>query len=55
MHQLVSNTLKRNSKGSIEAKCICGWSSTHFSSFAASAAFMEHKEEREEIDKREQK
>ena len=42
-HKLIGNTLKVE-EGHIVARCTCGWSSTHFSSLAASAAMMEHKE-----------
>jgi hypothetical protein len=40
-HKLVGGTLTRN-EGGIVARCTCGWSSTHFSSMAASAAFQDH-------------
>lgn len=42
-HELVDGSL-RVVKGGIEAKCKCGWSSIHFTSLAASAAFRDHKE-----------
>lgn len=43
-HKLVSGSLVRQESG-IVARCECGWASGgHFSSFAASAAFREHKE-----------
>lgn len=44
-HELVGGTLKRVGDG-IVAECKCGWSSIHFSSLAASAAFQDHKEKR---------
>jgi hypothetical protein len=44
-HKLVGGTLKVEDRGGITARCECGWSSTHFSSFAASAAMMDHQEE----------
>ena len=42
-HKLVGGTLTRNEDG-IVARCTCGWSSAHFSSMAASAAFQDHQE-----------
>lgn len=42
-HQLVGGTLRRTDNG-IVARCQCGWSSVHFTSLAASAAFMDHQE-----------
>lgn len=43
-HKLVDGTLKRDERG-ITVRCVCGWASTgHFSSLAASAAMMDHKE-----------
>jgi hypothetical protein len=49
-HQLVDSTLyvERDSDGKalgIVAQCTCGWRSRHFTSFSASAAFQEHKEQ----------
>lgn len=43
-HKLVDNTLVRGEGGGILARCVCGWRSEHFSTFAASAAFQDHKE-----------
>lgn len=42
-HELEDGTLKRDGKA-IVARCKCGWSSSHFSSLAASAAFQDHQE-----------
>lgn len=44
-HKLTDGTLKRDEHG-ITARCECGWvSGGHFSSFAASAAMQDHKEQ----------
>jgi len=43
-HQLVDGTLKRD-EGGITARCVCGWTSSHWSSLSASAAFRDHQEE----------
>lgn len=43
-HKLVDGTLKRE-PNAIVARCQCGWSSHHFTSLAASAAFQEHQEQ----------
>lgn len=44
-HNLVDGALKVQ-EGGIVARCKCGWVSRgHFSSLAASAAFMDHQEE----------
>lgn len=45
-HQLVNGTLVREPSG-IVARCICGWSSSHFSSMSASCAFRDHQEAHE--------
>ena len=43
-HELVDGTLYRED-GGIIGRCKCGWTTGHrFSSFAASAAFMDHQE-----------
>lgn len=47
-HKLIDGTLKveRDQSGAtIVAKCVCGWSSAHFTLFAASAAFRNHQEQ----------
>ena len=46
-HKLVNGTLTHDTGGGIVARCTCGWSSEHFSSMAASAAFMDHQERNE--------
>lgn len=43
-HGLIDGALQRE-QGCIVAKCKCGWTSAHFTSFAASAAFMDHREQ----------
>lgn len=43
-HELVNKNLTRDCQG-ITARCKCGWvSGGHFTSLAASAAFMDHQE-----------
>lgn len=43
-HELIGGTLKGTDKGVI-ARCVCGWTSGYrFTSLAASAAMMEHRE-----------
>lgn len=42
-HKLIGGTLKREAD-QIVARCECGWISRHFTSLAASAAFMDHQE-----------
>lgn len=51
-HRLVDDTLvvERDSEGKalgIVAECTCGWRSRHFTSFTASAAFRDHKEQKQ--------
>ena len=46
-HRLKDNTLTRVKSG-ILAECECGWRSVHFTSFSASAAFMDHQEREQE-------
>jgi hypothetical protein len=48
-HELKDGTLRVVS-GGIEAECVCGWSSIHFSSFTASAAFRDHQENAEGLE-----
>lgn len=52
-HELIDGTLVHEKGRGIVARCICGWSSEHFSSLSASAAFMEHQEEVERQRERE--
>lgn len=50
-HRLVNNTLTRK-PGGIVAKCTCGWTSEHFTSLSASAAFLNHVEQQQKKDKK---
>lgn len=43
-HELKDGTLKSERGKGIVAYCTCGWSSIHFSSLAASAAFRDHQD-----------
>lgn len=43
-HKLINGTLYREDRGII-GRCVCGWTTGYrFSSFAASAAMMDHQE-----------
>lgn len=42
-HKLEGGMLKRTGNG-VVASCTCGWVSSHFTSLAASAEFMDHQE-----------
>ena len=44
-HKLVDDTLTVERPQGIVARCTCGWSSSHFSSLAASVAFRDHQDE----------
>lgn len=46
-HKLVDDTLTREDDG-VKIECTCGWVSRgHFTSMAASAAFLNHQEEQQ--------